>query len=159
MLLGICSKERRTCGGGRTFQRVFMSGKRKNKVKEKVKKIEVLPADGTTVPAVPAPKGVQVYRACEVHVDTTYRVGGFCEKCYGEETKNRIMKLDAKLDDLVISQLDTMIERILDSEDNVLIERFLSRIMKRFSRPETKHIKAQMQAVHLHGPVDFGRPD
>jgi len=159
MLLGICSKERRTCGGGRTFQRVFMSGKRKNKVKEKVKKIEVLPADGTTVPAVPAPAGAQVYRACSVHVDTTFRVGGFCEKCYGEETKNRIMKLDAKLDDLVISQLDTMIERILDSDDNVLIERFLSRIMKRFSRPETKHIKAQMQAVHLHGPVDFGRPD
>jgi len=136
-----------------------MSGKRKNKVKEKVKKIEVLPADGTTVPAVPAPAGAQVYRACSVHVDTTFRVGGFCEKCYGEETKNRIMKLDAKLDDLVISQLDTMIERILDSDDNVLIERFLSRIMKRFSRPETKHIKAQMQAVHLHGPVDFGRPD
>ena len=146
-----------------------MPSKARNKVKEKINhkklktkvqsvEVEVLPADGTTVPAVPAPAGTQVYRPCEIHTDITFRVGGFCEKCYGEETKNRIMKLDATLDEKVISQLDTMIERILNSDDDALIERFLSRILKRFDRPETKHIKAQLQAVHLHGPVDFGRP-
>ncbi len=146
-----------------------MSGKRKNKVKEKVNpkrlktkvkplEVEVLPPDGTTVPAVPAPAGMQVYRTCPNHVETTYRVGGFCEKCYGEETKDRIMQLDATLDDAVLSKLDALIEQLLLSDDPVLIERFLGRIMKRFSRPETKHIKAQMQAVHLHGPVDFGKP-
>lgn len=129
-----------------------------NKVKEKVIEAEVLPLDGTTVPAVPAPAGMQVYRACETHVDTTYRIGGFCEKCYGEETKNRIMRLDATLDEAVLSKLDDLIEKVIQSDDLNLIERFIGRMLKRFSRPETKHIKAQMQAVLLHGPVDFGKP-
>jgi len=135
-----------------------MAGKKPSKVKEKIKKIEALPADGTTVPAVPAPAGMQVYRSCLVHTETTYRVGGFCEKCYGEETKDRIMRLDAKLDEAVLTKLDDLIERVIESDDLNLIERFIGRMLKRFSRPETKRIEAKMQAVHLHGPVDFGRP-
>ena len=146
-----------------------MSGKKKSKVKTKSKPkqeapelvdiLDALPADGTTVPAVPTPAGIQVYIPCEHHPSTTYRVGGFCEKCYGEETKDRIMQLDAKLDEAVLTQLDDLIDRIVKSDDLVMVERFLGRIMKRFSRPDTKRIEAKLQAVHLHGPVDFGRPE
>ncbi len=135
--------------------------KAKVKVKEAPELVDVLdalPADGTTVPAVPAPAGMQVYTPCEYHVGTTYRIGGFCDKCYAEETKDRIMKLDAKLDEAVLSKLDDLIEKVIQSDDLNLIERFIGRMLKRFSRPETKRIEAKMQAVHLHGPVDFGKP-
>ncbi|MFQ5752423.1 MAG: hypothetical protein ACE5HI_10535 [bacterium] len=119
--------------------------------------VEILPEDGTTVPAIPTQTAMTVYQPCSIHPDITFRVGGFCEKCYGEETKDRIMRLDAKLDEKVLSQLEVMLERILASDDDAVIERFMNRIMKRFSRPETKRIEARMQAVHLHGPVDFGK--
>lgn len=132
--------------------------KKKKKAPLIIQEIEILPEAGTTVPAIPEPKSVTTYMMCEAHVDTQFRVGGFCEKCYGEETKDRIMQLDVKLDELVLARLDTLVNLIVTSDDVNMIERFLGRIMKRFSRPDTKRVEARLQAVHLHGPVDFGRP-
>lgn len=138
-----------------------MSGKKQNKVKTKKTPVAEVPELVEVLDALPAvrePTGTQVYRMCEHHVEIKYRVGGFCEKCYGDETKDRIMALDATLDEKVLTQLDVLIDKILLSDDLAMVERFIGRIMKRFSRPETKHIEARLQAVHLHGPVDFGKP-
>jgi len=115
------------------------------------------------LPAVPEPTSVSfnsntgvVYQRCDAHPNVTYRMGGFCEQCYSEDSLQRVKSVDDALAEKVIAQMDTIIQQVLDSDDDAVIERFLGRILKRFDRPQKSEVHATLQAVHLHAPVDFG---
>ncbi|MCB7130223.1 MAG: hypothetical protein J3T61_11870 [Candidatus Brocadiales bacterium] len=101
--------------------------------------------------------GGQLVVNCEIHPDVEFRPGSFCEKCYSDKTLQRMMKLDEALDNKVLDQIDVLVQKILDADDKVLLERFLGRIMARFSRPSEHHVSGQLKALHLVAGVDFGK--
>lgn len=137
---GKSTKERKKSGGTLTLG------------KESTKK----PSESMAL-AIPAPKPAKMYVQCPVHPKEQYRVGGFCVLCYGDDTKDRIVELDQKLDDLVLKNIDAILAEIVLSDDTKMKERFLGRILKRFERPSQQNIRVQKTNYELKGPVDFGR--
>lgn len=99
----------------------------------------------------------KMFVACPTHREVTYRRGGFCEKCYSEGTLQAVKNVDDTLVAEVINKLDVLIRQILDTDDDAVLERFLGRILSRFDKPKTSHHTMDVRAVHLHGPVDFGK--
>ena len=116
-------------------------------------------AEPVDLPAVPEPRlPVRAYVSCDTHTDVQFRVGGFCEKCYAEDSQDRLHRLDAKLDALVLQDVETLLSRIVDEKTPIeVVERFFARVMSRFSRPQKTEISGQVKALHLHAPVDFAK--
>ena len=99
-----------------------------------------------------------VYMACPVHPTYSFRHGGFCEKCYGDESSQRLMALDKTLDGKILTQMDAILDRVLAADTPVeVIERFLGRILARFARPTESRVTGTVRGLFLTAPVDFGR--
>ncbi|KKK73106.1 hypothetical protein LCGC14_2897140, partial [marine sediment metagenome] len=106
---------------------------------------------------VPAP--LQPYQSnttCPEHPEIKFRRGGFCEKCYSEKAVERMANIDDVLERKVLDSLDTLIDKIILKDDAVLLERFIGRILSRFSRPQEHKVQSQLTALHLVAGVDFG---
>lgn len=115
--------------------------------------------DQKALPPAPTEVSGQVMQTCPSHATVTFRHGGFCEKCYSDDTAQRMMALDQKIDDLVLAQMDQIVGRILEkTTDIAVVERFLGRVMSRFSRASETKVTGTMKALHLVAPVDFGKP-
>lgn len=108
----------------------------------------VAPETDRTTPAV--------FQKCGAHPTVSYRIGGFCEKCYSEDSMMRMKQIDDALAEEVISKMQTHVQQLLESNDDAVIERFIGRVMKRFERPARSEVAHTLKAVHLHAPVDFG---
>lgn len=138
---------------GKTSKKPKKSGGMLVSVKESSSKLAKKEEPDSEVVSVPS----KVFQTCPVHNKERFKIGGFCTACYGDETAQRIMKLDKDLDDIVLSSLSDQIDAILNSDDLVLKERFISRILKRFKRPDVQRVDVVKRNVNLDGPVDFGR--
>ena len=64
--------------------------------------------------------------------------------------------IDDVLERKVLDSLDTLIDKIILKDDAVLLERFIGRILSRFSRPQEHKVQSQLTALHLVAGVDFG---
>ena len=111
------------------------------------------------LPAIPEPTATEVFQKCPIHASVTYRVGGFCEKCYADASMGRVKAVDDALAETVVAKFSDLVEQVLNSNEPELIERFLGRVMARFDKPKQSQVSATLKAVHLHAPVDFGRPN
>lgn len=139
-----------------------ITGPRRGRFKKKAKGDppgpvrDITPAPPTALVPI-APEPVLVFQVCSEHPEVSFRAGGFCEKCYGEQTVARTKQLDDALHEEVITQVQTIIQRVLASEDMSVVERFLGRVLARFDRPKEAYVHGTLKAVHLHAPVDFGK--
>lgn len=121
-----------------------------------------LNAELVTVPAIPDPGHItgqsRVYVTCPHHASVQFRHGGFCEKCYEEDSQERMQKLDVALDEVVLSEIENIMRRIVKEDTPIeVVERFLGRIFTRFSRPQKHEVGGVVKALHLHAPVDFAQ--
>lgn len=137
--------------------------KRKPAAEQPAKRSSKLhPEPVSLVPAIPEkPESALpvVFQTCAEHPDISYRIGGFCERCYAEQTTARVKALDDAIDEQVVSQVGNLITRIIASDDVAVVERFLGRVMARFERPKQMEVHGTLRAVHLHAPVDFGKKE
>lgn len=122
------------------------------------RKVKVVEPDAVILPAIrrnPSELPL-VMQTCDVHPTVTYRIGGFCERCYGDQTMVAAKKIDDMLIEKVVNDLATQVDKVLDTGDMAVLERFLGRIMARFSRPQEHVVGGIVKHVHFSGPIDFG---
>lgn len=127
-------------------------GPGQGRYKPTVVKAEIVGSVATIPKAPPV-----VFQICPEHPDISYRHGGFCERCFNEQSVVRVKQLDDAINEKVITQVGDIIEKILGAEDIAVVERFLGRVLSRFERPKESHIHGTLRAVHLHAPMDFGK--
>lgn len=122
------------------------------------KKIRTVEPDAIILPpAIRDPSQLPLTMlTCEVHPTVTYRIGGFCERCYGDQTMFAAKKIDDMLIEQVVDDMEKHVIRLLKTQDSAVLERFLGRVMARFSRPQEHVVGGTVKHVHFAGPVDFG---
>ena len=143
------------------MKRSKTSESKKQSKPERSTALVLVPAPEAEVPAPIAdpPPTLQPYQSnltCPDHPEIKFRRGGFCERCYSEKAVERMAEIDNVLERKVLSSLDDLVEKVVSSNDPVLLERFIGRILSRFSRPQEHKVQSQLTALHLIAGVDFG---
>ena len=143
------------------MKRSKTSESKKQSKPERGTALVLIPAPEVEVPAPipPTSSALEPYQsnlACPDHPEIKFRRGGFCEKCYAEKAVERMANIDDVLERKILDSLDVLIQKIIDKDDEVLLERFIGRILQRFSRPQEHKVQSQLTALHLVAGVDFG---
>lgn len=120
------------------------------------------------LPPVPAPESGHPtsYVACSLHPEVVYRRGGFCERCYAEDTLARVRAIDESFADVAPAaalRLKEVLDLAVDSRDPEMLRVILRPILSavdmvqgRFRRPQEIEVRSRTQQVVVTGsPIDF----